>query len=82
MRRVILLIMALLLAVNPVLAGPFENGVAAYDRQDYAAALKLFLPLAKGGNAAAQHNLGVMYDGGIGVPKDDLQAVFWFSQSR
>jgi hypothetical protein len=33
---------------------PYDDGVAAYDRGDYATALSLWLPLAEQGNAAAQ----------------------------
>ena len=35
-------------------AGPFEDGVAAYDRGDYATALRLWRPLAEEGNPDAQ----------------------------
>jgi hypothetical protein len=35
-------------------AGPFEDGVAAYQRGDYATALQLLRPLAERGNAEAQ----------------------------
>ena len=33
--------------------------------------------LAEKGNAYAQHNLGLCYHNGEGVPKDYVQAVFW-----
>ena len=33
---------------------------------------------AEQGNARAQHNLGVMYDNGTGVPENDTEAVKWF----
>ena len=59
-------------------AQPFENAVAAYQRQDYATALKLLTPLAMQGNASAKHNLGVMYRDGQGVPEDRGGAVQWF----
>jgi TPR repeat protein len=38
----------------------FQDGLNAYDKQDYAAALKEWEPLAKQGNADAQNNLGTM----------------------
>ena len=59
-------------------AGPYENGVAAYQRGDYASALKFWRPLAAQGNAYAQYNLGFMYDEGRGVPQDFVQAHMWF----
>ncbi len=51
-------------------AGPFEDGVAAYKRGDYATALRLWRPLAEQGDADAQFNLGLMYANGEGVPQD------------
>ena len=45
----------------PVAAGPLEDAVAAYDRGDYAIALRLIRALAEQGDAIAQNNLGAMY---------------------
>jgi TPR repeat protein len=52
----------------------FQDGLNAYDKQDYATALKEWQPLAKQGNADAQNNLGTMYANGKGVLKDAKQA--------
>src|ERR1019366_2315963 len=52
---------------SPVAAGSLEDGEAAYNSGDYATALRLIRPLADQGLAAAQTNLGAMYDGGHGV---------------
>ena len=57
----------------------FDEGVAAYDRGDYATALKEYRPLAEQGHAAAQYNLGLMYANGKGVPQDYVQAHMWFN---
>ncbi len=57
----------------PAWAG-FDEGVAAYNRGDYATALREWRPLAKQGNAKAQHNLGVIYDKGRGITQDDAEA--------
>ena len=59
-------------------AGPYEDGLAAYERGDYATALRLWRPLAEQGNAGAQHILGLMYDSGQGVPQDLAEAVKWY----
>ena len=56
-------------------AGPLENGVAAYNRGDYATALRLLRPLADQGNADAQDMLAVMYTVGQGVPQDRAEAI-------
>ncbi len=57
----------------------FDEGVAAYDRGDYATALKEYRPLAEQGHAAAQYNLGLMYANGKGVPQDFIQAHMWLN---
>jgi hypothetical protein len=57
--------------VTAVAASPLEDGVASYDRSDYATALRLLRPLADEGVAGAQYFLGAMYLGGLGVPQDD-----------
>jgi TPR repeat protein len=33
------------------------------------------------GDAAAQSNLGFMYDSGRGVPQSDTEAVFWYRKA-
>jgi TPR repeat protein len=60
-------------------AGPFENGVAAYNRGDYATAMRLWQPLADLGDPSAQNNLGVMYERDEGVPQDHVRAHMWFN---
>ena len=66
------------LSMSMAIAGPFEDGLVAYDRKDYATALKLWRPLAAQGNADAQFNLGSMYGGGRGVTQDYIEAVRWY----
>jgi TPR repeat protein len=41
-------------------AGTLDDGVAAYQRGDYAKAMRLLRPLADQGNPDAQFNLGMM----------------------
>ena len=64
----------------PAWAG-FDEGTAAYDRGDYATALREWRPLAKQGVADAQYNLGVMYGEGLGVPQDYAKAVRWWRKA-
>ena len=59
----------------------FEDGLAAYQHGDYAAALRLLRPLAGQGNPQAQAYLGFMYIEGRGVPQDDAEAVKWLRLS-
>ena len=71
MRKLIALIVAALLSLSgPGAAGPWEDGLAAYKRQDYETVLRLWRPLADRGDASAQYSLGLMYQNGQGVPLD------------
>jgi hypothetical protein len=57
-------------------ADPFEDGVSAFERGDYDAALRIWRPLAEHDPRAAL-NLGVMYAEGLGVQKDAIEALRW-----
>jgi len=74
------LVVSLSLAA-PGLAGPFEDGEAAYERGDYATALRLMRPLAEQGQANAQFSIGLMYAIGKGVRQDYVEAVKWFRKA-
>lgn len=68
-----------LLGVCAASAGPWEDGMAAYNRGDYVPAIRVFRDLAAQGNAKAQNALGTMFRKGEGVPKDSMRAHMWFS---
>ena len=70
---------AFLLNTTAVLAGPWEDGMAAYNRGDYVPAIRLFRPLAEAGNPKAQSVIGAMYRKGEGVAKSSARAFMWFS---
>ena len=82
MRRLLktaIVVLALVLTSHmPVFAGPAEDAAAAWNKQDYATAARLYRSLAEQGNASAQHFLGKMYQNGEGVPRDTVQAAKWF----
>jgi TPR repeat protein len=59
------------------MAGPLEDGQAAYQKSDYATALQIFRPLAEQGDPGAQTALAVMYQHGQGVPQDYVSAHMW-----
>ena len=44
-------------------------------KQNYKEAVKWYQVAAEQGLAQAQHNLGVMYSKGEGVPRDDKEAI-------
>jgi uncharacterized protein len=62
-------------------AGPYEDAQRAYNKRDYATALRLYRPLAQRGNAKAQEALGGMYARGEGVPQDKAEALAWFKMA-
>jgi TPR repeat protein len=60
-------------------AGPWEDGMVAYNRGDYVPAIRLFRPLAEAGNPKAQTQIGTMYRKGEGMPSSPTRAFMWFS---
>ena len=80
MRYLLVAALAVMLAL-PVAAQDFEKGLEAYDRGDYATALREWRPLAEQGFANAQYDLGLMYKEGQGVPRDDGEAVAWYRRA-
>ena len=71
------LALVLLLAL-PAAAQDYARGYVAYNRGDYATALKELRPLAERGRGSAQYFLGEMYAKGRGVKRDYSQAVKWY----
>jgi TPR repeat protein len=65
----------------PVFGGQFDDAIAAYEQGDYMTAFRLMEPLAEKGDTRAQHNLGVMYDYGRGIPQDYTKALKWYRRA-
>ena len=61
--------------------GGYREGLNAYRRGDYSTALKEFKLLAEKGNAAAQLELGRMYEDGKGVIKSVEKAARWYRRA-
>ena len=76
-----LVVAAQILGIAGAIAGPWEDGMASYNRGDYVPAIRLFRPLAEQGNAKAQSLLGVMYRWGEGVARSAVHAFIWFSRA-
>ncbi len=53
----------------------------SFDRANYATALKVWLPLAEGGDPAAQTNVGEIFEKGLGVPPDHQAAATWYRRA-
>jgi TPR repeat protein len=77
-RRTILLATLLYCTLTQPLQAGVDEGVSAYQRGDYAAAYREFLPLAEQGDPDLQHKLGMMLSSGKGVGKDYPAAVQWY----
>lgn len=73
-----LMIAALVGSAGVTWGAEFEKGLAAYERRDYATALREWTPLAEQGNAAAQRSLGEMYRQGNGVRQNYKDAAWLF----
>jgi TPR repeat protein len=65
----------------PVAAEPYEDAIAAYNRGDFATALRGLRGLAEQGDPAAQYKLGYMYQWGQGVAQDLAVAYMWYEIS-
>ncbi len=66
--------------IGPALAG-LKEGVAAYEAGNLPLAVKEFRASAEKGEADCQFNLALMYEQGIGVTKDEKQALVWYRKS-
>ncbi len=73
----LLLFIGISLAAN---AG-FDQATAAFDKGDYATALRELKPLADKGDARSQYAMGVMAENGFGMPKDLPQAAAWYRRA-
>jgi hypothetical protein len=49
--------------------------------QDHVEAARWYLKAAEQGHAEAQHNLGTMYQSGLGVGQDHAKAVQWYQRA-
>ena len=78
MKKLTLTMFLFVISTSTAWAGPYEDGVVAYKKSDYATAIRLFQPIAAQGNGPAQDRLGDMYHDGEGVPQDYVQALKWY----
>lgn len=76
----LIVLCAALLTAGPLWGGQ-EEGIAAYNKKDYATAKKEFRPLAEAGDTQAQLLMGLMYDNGLGGQRDYALAFHWYRQA-
>src|SRR6476620_8819456 len=79
LRPIIVAVILILSLAAQVAADPLDDGTIAYNRGDYATALRLFeQSAADKGSAIAQFNIGIMYANGQGVAQNYSEAVKWY----
>lgn len=59
----------------------FDAGIAAYEANNLPLAYKEFLAAAKEGDSDSQFNVALMYERGIGVAKDEKEALVWYDKA-
>ena len=58
-----------------------DAAIVAYQKQQYATALKLFEAAAQKGDREAQHTLAFMYRDGKGTKRNDAKALAWYRRA-
>jgi TPR repeat protein len=59
----------------------FEAGLNALDANNMPQAFQEFLAAAKEGHSDSQFNVALMYEQGLGVSKNEKEALFWYGKS-
>ncbi len=77
--RSILILVMLWPTIAP--AQNLEAGRAAFKARDHDTALRELMPLAEGGNAEAQHMIGILYVRGRGVKRSRAEGTRWFQMA-
>jgi TPR repeat protein len=81
MKKLLIFLVLAVMYSSVARADDLEDGYKAYEKKDYATALKLWQPLAEEGIAKAKHYLGFMYQNGYGVEQDLEEAVKWYRKA-
>lgn len=69
------------LLVTPIWAQDQGNGFEAAQPAEFANAPNEWRHMAEQGQAAAQYNLGIMYEYGRGVRQNDVEAAKWYRKA-
>lgn len=56
----------------------FQKGLQLYKNKHYEDAFKIWEPIAKQGHTAAQCNLGLIYQDGLGINQDYSKSIEWY----
>ena len=67
--------------LNHALDQRFQSGIKAYQEKEYISAFDIWLPLAREGHSLAQSFTGYLYVKGLGVAKNDSEALIWLQKA-
>ena len=81
LRVVLFVMLSVLLGACATKPPTVAQGLELYDSGDYAKAFEMLDKLSQQGDAQAQQALGVMYENGQGVKKDETRALQLFRQA-
>lgn len=86
MKNVIVIFLFVFLATILSSCGPAERnamGQRAFGRGDYESALTWWLPLARHGYPGPQHNMGLLWEGGLTkkTPQNVDEAIVWYTMA-
>ena len=74
----IILAVLLLGSLSMAYAGTVDEGLEAYNAENYKQALAIWEPLAKNGDPEAQYYIGYLYQTGTGAPQSSSTAMKWY----
>jgi TPR repeat protein len=80
LRLTIAFVLSFVCLVTPAWSD-YKAGEDAYNRGDYATAVRAWRPLAEQGDPSAQFRLGLLYENGNGVPRDFTTARLWYEKA-
>ena len=79
-RSALLVAIGISFSTIPAIAD-FDKGIAAYQADNLPLAYKEFRASADEGHADSQFNVALMFEQGLGVAKDEKEAVVWYRKS-
>lgn len=75
--RLLVIVMLALPLLPPAAIAQIDAARAAFEKEDYAGAYRLFRPIAEQGGAEAQYRIGLMHKFGWGTERDHAVAAKW-----
>lgn len=77
-----ILLLSAIAVGRPAVAAGYEDGLKAFDDDDYDLAFEIWEPLAQGGDALAQYSLGKLFETGGGTIDQDFdRAQDWYRKA-